>query len=88
MKIGIIRCMQTEDYCPGTSDFKAIREHTGAFADVKENIEIVGFTIAEDARRKSLCCGRVSWSSGAPMCLHPAFKRVILSGIHAHLRRK
>lgn len=44
MKIGIIRCMQTEDYCPGTSDFKAIREHTGAFADVKENIEIVGFT--------------------------------------------
>ena len=22
-KIGIIRCMQTEDYCPGTADFMA-----------------------------------------------------------------
>ena len=22
MKLGIIRCMQTEDYCPGTADFK------------------------------------------------------------------
>ena len=31
MKLGIIRCMQTEDYCPGTTDFKAIREKTGAF---------------------------------------------------------
>lgn len=22
MKVGIIRCMQTEDFCPGTTDFK------------------------------------------------------------------
>ena len=29
MKLGIIRCMQTEDYCPGTADFKAVREKTG-----------------------------------------------------------
>ncbi len=43
MKVGIIRCMQTEDYCPGTSDFKAVRERTGAFAGVTEDIEIVGF---------------------------------------------
>ena len=26
MKVGIIRCMMTEDYCPGTKDFKAVRE--------------------------------------------------------------
>ena len=44
MKLAIIRCMQTEDYCPGTSDFKAIREKTGAFEGVAENIELVGFT--------------------------------------------
>ena len=44
MKVGIIRCMQTEDYCPGTTDFRAIREKTGVFAGVEENIEIVGFT--------------------------------------------
>ncbi len=43
MKVGIIRCMQTEDYCPGTTDFKVIREKSGAFADIQEDIEIVGF---------------------------------------------
>ena len=25
MKLGIIRCMQTEDYCPGSRDFRKIR---------------------------------------------------------------
>lgn len=25
MKLGIIRCMQTEDFCPGTMDFKVIK---------------------------------------------------------------
>ncbi len=44
MKVGIIRCMQTEDYCPGTTDFRAIREKTGVFSDVPEPIELVGFT--------------------------------------------
>ena len=43
MKLGIIRCMQTEDFCPGTSDFKAVREKTGAFASVEEDIDIIGF---------------------------------------------
>ncbi len=43
MKIGIIRCMQTEDYCPGTTDFKMIREKKGVFEGVKEEIELIGF---------------------------------------------
>lgn len=43
MKVGIIRCMQTEDYCPGITDFKAIKNKTGAFEGVDEDIEIVGF---------------------------------------------
>ncbi len=43
LKLGIIRCMQTEDYCPGTTDFKAVREKTGAFEGIEEEIEIVGF---------------------------------------------
>ncbi len=43
MKIGIIRCAQTEDYCPGTTDFKMIKEKKGAFEGVEEEIEIVGF---------------------------------------------
>jgi predicted metal-binding protein len=44
VKVGIIRCMQTEDYCPGTADFKAIANKTGVFEGVEEVIEIVGFT--------------------------------------------
>ena len=43
MKLGIIRCMQTEDYCPGTRDFKTIREKLGAFEGVTEDIDLVGF---------------------------------------------
>lgn len=43
MKIGIIRCLQTEDYCPGTGCFQAIREKTGAFGEIKEEIDIIGF---------------------------------------------
>ncbi|NCA92887.1 CGGC domain-containing protein [bacterium] len=43
MKIGIIRCMQTEDFCPGTTDFKFIREKKGAFENITEEIEIIGF---------------------------------------------
>ncbi len=43
MKVGIIRCMQTEDFCPGTGDFKAVRNKEGSFAQVEEDIEIVGF---------------------------------------------
>ncbi len=43
MKLGIIRCMQTEDYCPGTTDFRAVREKTGAFAETEEEIVLIGF---------------------------------------------
>ena len=43
MKVGIIRCMQTEDYCPGTTDFRMVREKKGVFEGVEEEIEIVGF---------------------------------------------
>lgn len=42
MKLGIVRCMQTEDICPGTTDFKFALEKKGAFANVEGDIEIVG----------------------------------------------
>ena len=44
MKLGIIRCMQTEDYCPGTTDFRMLAAHEGAFQNISEPIELVGFT--------------------------------------------
>lgn len=43
MKIGIIRCMQTEDYCSGTADFMAVKNRSGAFSGVTEELEIIGF---------------------------------------------
>ena len=43
MRLGIIRCMQTEDFCPGTTDFRTIREKKGAFEGVQGDIEIIGF---------------------------------------------
>lgn len=42
MKAGIIRCQQTEDVCPGTTDFKAAREGTFAFQE-SGAAEIIGF---------------------------------------------
>lgn len=42
LKIGIIRCQQTEDMCPGTMDFKVAAEGKQAFAEIGPS-EIVGF---------------------------------------------
>jgi predicted metal-binding protein len=42
MKVGIIRCQQTEDMCPGTSDFRVTSQGQGAFKEIGP-VEIVGF---------------------------------------------
>jgi predicted metal-binding protein len=44
MKVGLIRCMQTEDMCPVTTDFAVIREKKGAFCGINEEIELIGVT--------------------------------------------
>lgn len=41
-KIGIIRCQQTEDMCPGTTDFKVASQGKLAFEKTGP-VEIVGF---------------------------------------------
>lgn len=41
-KVGIIRCQQTEDMCPGTTDFKVASQGTLAF-EQSGPVEIVGF---------------------------------------------
>ncbi len=41
-KIGIIRCQQTEDMCPGTADFKVVKEGKLAFEEIGPG-EVVGF---------------------------------------------
>lgn len=44
MKVGLIRCAQTEDMCPGTTDFKIMKEKKLAFEGVEGEIEIIGVT--------------------------------------------
>jgi len=41
-KVGIIRCQQTEDLCPGSTDFKVAKEGSLAFQDTGA-VEIIGF---------------------------------------------
>lgn len=42
MKVGIVRCQQTEDLCPGSTDFKFAKDGKGAF-EATGPVEIVGF---------------------------------------------
>ena len=41
-KVGIIRCQQTEDMCPGSNCFKTAKENMGAFQELG-TVEIVSF---------------------------------------------
>ncbi len=41
-KVGIIRCQQTEDLCPGIKDFKFAAEGKGSFEDLGP-CEVIGF---------------------------------------------
>ena len=42
MKVGLIRCMQTEDMCPASTDFKFMHDKKGAFEGVEGEIELIG----------------------------------------------
>src|SRR5665647_2181638 len=42
MKVGLIRCMQTEDMCPATTCLKVMSTKKLAFKDIEEDIEVVG----------------------------------------------
>lgn len=44
MKIGVIRCMQTEDMCPATTDLLFAKEKKGAFEGIEGDIEVVGLS--------------------------------------------
>ena len=42
MKIGIIRCLQTEDMCPATTDLLFAKEKKVVFEWIEGNIEVIG----------------------------------------------
>lgn len=78
MRLGIIRCMQTEDYCPGSRDFKTIRERKGAFSGV-DDIELVGFINCGGCPgKKAVLRAKSLVSQGQiPLRLPPASKRAL-----------
>ncbi len=43
MKVGIIRCQQTEDLCPGSTDFAVAKTNKGVFEQFSQPIEVIGF---------------------------------------------
>lgn len=75
MKIGLIRCLQTEDMCPGTTDFKVMREKQLAFENVEGEIEIVGFVTCGG------CPGKKAISRAAEMVKRGADTIVLCSCI-------
>ena len=42
MKVGLIRCLQTEDMCPATTCFKVMNDKKLAFEGITEDIEVIG----------------------------------------------
>lgn len=42
MKVGLIRCMQTEDMCPATTCFKVMKGKKLAFEGIEGDIEVIG----------------------------------------------
>lgn len=42
MKVGLIRCLQTEDMCPATTCFKVMNTKKIAFEGITEDIEVIG----------------------------------------------
>ena len=42
MKVGLIRCLQTEDMCPATTCFKVMNIKKLAFEGIDDEIEVIG----------------------------------------------
>ena len=42
MKVGLIRCKQTEDMCPATTSFKVIQDKKLAFEGITQDVTLVG----------------------------------------------
>lgn len=61
MRVGIIRCMQTEDYCPGTTDFKMIAEKKGLLKASRKRLKLLDLPTAEDVLQKRLSSGHGNW---------------------------
>lgn len=75
MKVGLIRCAQTEDICAATTDFKVMREKKCAFEGVEGEIETVGVVTCGG------CPGKKAVSRAALMVIRGADTIVLASCI-------
>lgn len=75
MKVGLIRCMQTEDMCPATTCFKVMKEKKPAFEGVPEDIEVIGVNTCGG------CPGKKSVTRAAEMVKRGADTIVLASCI-------
>lgn len=65
MKVGIIRCQQTEDICPGSNDFSAAASGKFAFEETGP-VEITGFvTCGGCPGKKAVTRAKLMVSRGA-----------------------
>lgn len=87
MKVGIIRCMQTEDFCPGTTDFRVLQARQGAFEGAAGPVELVGFASCGGCPGKKAVLRPGRWCAGGriPSPWPPAWARGRPSGIPAPL---
>jgi len=75
MKVGLIRCMQTEDMCPATTCFKVMKDKKLAFDGITEDIEIIGVNTCGD------CPGKKAVTRAAEMVKRGADTIVLASCI-------
>lgn len=66
MKVGLIRCMKTEDMCSSSMDLKAMKEKKGAFKGIEEDIELIGINTCGG------CNGEKAAARAAKMIKHGA----------------
>lgn len=87
-KIGIIRCMQTEDICPGTTDFSFAAQGKGAFEELGP-CEVIGFVSCGGCPGKRAVARAGCWWIAAPKPLPwpPASARATPSASPARTTR-
>jgi predicted metal-binding protein len=80
MKVGLIRCMQTEDMCPTTTCFKVMKEKKLAFEGVTEDIEIIGFNTCGGCPGKKAVTRAAEMAKGAltRLYLPPTYLKALL----------
>jgi len=89
LKVGVIRCQQTEDMCPGNTDFKVASKGKMAFEETGP-VEIIGFlSCGGCSGKKASTRAKMMVDRGAEVIvlLHALLKAIPLSSPALIMRR-